>query len=169
MQNGETSVNKYNSNFGDIHFTSHDKSPELYFNIELSRSILNPFIGHLFPLAVVLLMLYALVLTISRQESSLAITGFNVSTVIAACSALFFILLIMHVQLRDELAVNAIVYMEYFYLVSYITILMVTVNAVLLLQDMPMKMLAFKDNLIPKLIYWPILLVWIFIITAILF
>lgn len=162
-------VNKYNSNFGDIHFTSHDKSPELYFNIELSRSILNPFIGHLFPLAVVLLMLYALVLTISRQESSLAITGFNVSTVIAACSALFFILLIMHVQLRDELAVNAIVYMEYFYLVSYITILMVTVNAVLLLQDTPMKMLAFKDNLIPKLIYWPILLVWIFIITAILF
>jgi len=75
----------------------------------------------------------------------------------------------MHVQLRDELAVNAIVYMEYFYLVSYITILMVTVNAVLLLQDTPMKMLAFKDNLIPKLIYWPILLVWIFIITAILF
>lgn len=75
----------------------------------------------------------------------------------------------MHVQLRDELAVNAIVYMEYFYLVSYITILMVTVNAVLLLQDTPMKVLAFKDNLIPKLIYWPILLVWIFIITAILF
>ncbi|WP_292993633.1 cache domain-containing protein [Nitrosomonas sp.] len=162
-------VNKYNSNFGNIHFTSHDKSPELYFNIELSRSILNPFIGHLFPLAVVLLMLYALVLTISRQESSLAITGFNVSTVIAACSALFFILLIMHVQLRDELAVNTIVYMEYFYLISYITILMVTVNAVLLLQDTPMKVLAFKDNLIPKLIYWPILLVWIFIITAILF
>lgn len=162
-------VNKYNSNFGNTHFTSHDKSPELYFNIELSRSILNPFIGHLFPLAVVLLMLYALVLTISRQESSVAITGFNVSTVIAACSALFFILLIMHVQLRDELAVNTIVYMEYFYLVSYITILMVTVNAVLLLQDTPMQVLAFKDNLIPKLIYWPILLVWIFIITAILF
>ena len=84
-------------------------------------------------------------------------------------SALFFILLIMHVQLRDELAVNTIVYMEYFYLISYITILMVTVNAVLLLQDTPMKVLAFKDNLIPKLIYWPILLVWIFIITAILF
>lgn len=162
-------VNKYNSNFGDRQFTSHDKMPELYFNLEISRNILNPFIAHLFPLAVVLLMLYGLVLTISKQETKLTITGFNVSTIVAACSALFFILLIMHVQLRDELAVNTIVYLEYFYLVSYITILMVTVNAVLISYDPPLGILAFKDNFIPKLIYWPILLTWIFTITAILF
>ena len=162
-------VNKYNSNFGDRQFTSHDKMPELYFNLEISRNILNPFIAHLFPLAVVLLMLYGLVLTISKQEAKLTFTGFNVSTIVAACSALFFILLIMHVQLRDELAVNTIVYLEYFYLVSYITILMVTVNAVLISYDPPLGILAFKDNFIPKLIYWPILLTWIFTITAILF
>ena len=162
-------INKYNSNFGDRQFASHDKMPELYFNIEISRNILNPFIAHLFPLAVVLLMLYGLVLTISKQETKLTITGFNVSTIIAACSALFFILLIMHVQLRDELAVNTIVYLEYFYLISYLTILMVTVNAVLISYDPPLSVLAFKDNFIPKLIYWPILLTWIFIITAILF
>ena len=162
-------INKYNSNFGNTRFTSHDKMPELYFNIEISRNILNPFIAHLFPLAVVLLMLYGIVLTISKQESNLTITGFNVSAVIAACSALFFILLIMHVQLRDELAVNTIVYLEYFYLVSYITILMVTVNTVLFSYDPPLRILAFKDNFIPKLIYWPVLLLWIFLITAILF
>lgn len=162
-------INKYNSNFGNPSFTSHDKMPELYFNIEISRNILNPFIAHLFPLAVVLLMLYGIVLTISKQESNLTITGFNVSTVIAACSALFFILLIMHVQLRDELAVNTIVYLEYFYLISYITILMVTINTVLFSYDPPMWILAFKDNFIPKLIYWPVLLFWIFLITAILF
>lgn len=162
-------INKYNSNFGNTRFTSHDKMPELYFNIEISRNILNPFIAHLFPLAVVLLMLYGIVLTISKQETNLTITGFNVSAVIAACSALFFILLIMHVQLRDELAVNTIVYLEYFYLISYVTILMVTVNTVLFSYDPPLPILAFKDNFIPKLIYWPVLLLWIFLITAILF
>ena len=159
-----------NHDVGDNGYaTSHDKMPELYFNLEISRNILNPFIAHLFPLAVVLLMLYGLVLTISKQEAKLTFTGFNVSTIVAACSALFFILLIMHVQLRDELAVNTIVYLEYFYLVSYITILMVTVNAVLISYDPPLGILAFKDNFIPKLIYWPILLTWIFTITAILF
>lgn len=162
-------VNQYNSNFGNSQFTGHDKVPELYYNIEISRLILNPIIAHLFPLYVVLLMLYALVLTISRQDSQLAITGFNVSTVIASCSALFFILLIMHVQLRDELAFNTIVYVEYFYLISYITILMVTINAVLFSHNQPLKIIAFKDNLIPKLAYWPVLFIWIFVITTILF
>lgn len=127
--------------------------PELYFNIELSRNILNPFIAHLFPLAVVLLMLYALVLTISRKESSLKFFGFDVSNVIASSSALFFVLLIMHVQLRDELSTNSIVYMEYFYLISYITILMITINSILFSWDPPVRLVGFKDNLIPKLIY----------------
>ncbi len=162
-------INTYNTNFGNTNFSNRDQMPELYFNVELSRNILNPFISHLFPLAVVLLMLYALVLTISRKETSLKFFGFDVSNVIASSSALFFVLLIMHVQLRDELSTNSIVYMEYFYLVSYITILMITVNSILFSWDPPVKLVGFKDNLIPKLIYWPILLAWFFVLTVFLF
>ncbi len=162
-------INTYNTNFGNVGFSNRDQMPELYFNVELSRNILNPFISHLFPLAVVLLMLYGLILTISRKETSMRFFGFDVSTLIASSSALFFVLLIMHVQLRDELSTNSIVYMEYFYLVSYITILMITVNAILFSWDPPIKFVAFKDNLIPKLLYWPVLLTWFFVLTVLLF
>ncbi len=162
-------INTYNTNFGNVKFSNRDQMPELYFNVELSRNILNPFIAHLFPLVVVLLMLYALVLTISRKETSLRFFGFDVSTLIASSSALFFLLLIMHVQLRDELSTNSIVYMEYFYLVSYITILMITVNSILFSWDPPIKFVEFKDNLIPKLLYWPVLLMWFFVLTVFIF
>lgn len=162
-------INTYNTNFGNPNFSNRDQMPELYFNVELSRNILNPFIAHLFPLAVVLLMLYALVLTISRKETSLKFFGFDVSNVIASSSALFFVLLIMHVQLRGELSTNSIVYMEYFYLVSYVTILMITVNSILFSWDPPVRFVEYQDNLIPKLIYWPILLAWCFSLTVFLF
>ncbi|MDH5552295.1 MAG: hypothetical protein OEX82_03105, partial [Nitrosomonas sp.] len=162
-------INTYNTNFGNPNFSNRDQMPELYFNVELSRNILNPFIAHLFPLVVVLLMLYALVLTISRKETSLKFFGFDVSNVIASSSALFFVLLIMHVQLRGELSTNSIVYMEYFYLVSYVTILMITVNSILFSWDPPVRFVGYQDNLIPKLIYWPILLAWCFGLTVSLF
>lgn len=162
-------INTYNANFGNANFSNRDQMPELYFNVELSRNILNPFIAHLFPLAVVLLMLYALVLTISRKESSLKFFGFDVSNVIASSSALFFVLLIMHVQLRGELSTNSIVYMEYFYLISYITILMITINSILFSWDPPVKLVGYRDNLMPKLIYWPTLLAWFFVLTVFLF
>lgn len=162
-------VNTYNTNFGNIAFTSRDKMPELYFNIELSRDFLNPFIAHLFPLVVVLLMLFAIMVTISRNEIRKELFGFNVSTIIASCSALFFVVLIAHVQLRGELSTNSIVYLEYFYLVSYIVLLLITVDAILFSWDVPIGFLKFQDNLVPKLIYWPLLLACFFACTVVLF
>lgn len=162
-------INTYNTNFGDVDFKSRDKMPELYFNIELSRNFLNPFIAHLFPLTVVLLMLFAIMVTISRNEKRKELSGFNVSTIVASCSALFFVVLIAHVQLRGELSTDSIIYLEYFYLLSYVLLLMITVNAILFSSDLPISFLKFQDNIFPKLIYWPLLQGGLFAFTAILF
>ena len=162
-------MNQYNSNFGYQKYNTHDNMPELYFNIELHRSFLSPFIAHLFPLSVVLLMLYALVITTSKNQNTFDVFGFNVGAVIASLSALFFVVLVAHVQLRDFLSTNNIVYLEYFYLVTYIVILMIAVNAVAFSWNIPVKWIHFRDNLIPKLVYWPCLLFTLLICTTVLF
>ena len=82
---------RYNSNFGQSDYLSRNSMPELYFNIEVRRNFLNPFISHLFPLTVVLLMLFSIIVTISRTYEDSELLGFNVSAVVASCSALFFV------------------------------------------------------------------------------
>lgn len=162
----EIRENNYNTQFGRSNNSTGNAVPELYFNIELVRNFLNPFLAHLFPLLVVVLMLFAIVITMSTSQEKKDFLGFNAAAVVASCSALFFVALIAHVQMRNELAANSVVYLEYFYLVTYLIILLITTNAVLLSLNVQLWIIQFHDNLIPKLIYWPALSGALFICTV---
>lgn len=159
-------VNQYNSNFGQANYITRNRIPELYFNVELRRRFASSFISYLFPLSIMLLMLYAILITTSRLETVKEIFGFNVTSVIASCSAIFFVVLVSHVQLRNYLSNDAIVYLEYFYLVTYLVILLVSINAILFSWHTDIAWISFRDNLIPKLLYWPLLLGLLFCFTA---
>lgn len=162
----EIRENSYNTRFGRSNNANGDAVPELYFNIELVRNFINPFLAHLFPLMVVVLMLYAIVITMSTKHEQKEFLGFNAAAVVASCSALFFVALIAHVQMRNELNANSVVYLEYFYLITYLIILLITANAVLLSLNVQFRFIQFHDNLLPKLIYWPALAGALFICTA---
>lgn len=151
----EVRENQYNTRLGIASSAPGGVVPELYFNVEIMRNFINPFLAHLFPLFVVVLMLYAIVITMSTDEEKKDFLGFNAAGVVASCSALFFVALISHVQLRNELAANSVVYLEYFYLITYVLILLITLNAVLLSLKVKFAFIQFHDNLLPKLIYWP--------------
>ena len=173
-------INSYNSNFGQKSFNNRNAVPELYFNIDVRRKFLNPFISHLFPLIIVLLMLFAIIMTVSRRKENSQLLGFNVSSVVASSTALFFVLLIAHVQLREELSSDRIVYLEGYYFVSYLVILLTTANSILFTWDLSsmqanqnrkfmirfINWLHYENNLIPKLFYWPFISVLIFFFTA---
>jgi hypothetical protein len=162
----EIRENNYNTRLGRSNNANGNAVPELYFNIELVRNFINPFLAHLFPLMVVVLMLYAIVITMSTNHEQKEFLGFNAAAVVASCSALFFVALIAHVQMRNELDANSVVYLEYFYLITYLIILLITTNAVLLSLNVQLWFIQFHDNLLPKLIYWPALSGALFICTA---
>jgi hypothetical protein len=162
----EIREHNFNTRLGITNKSPNGVAPELYFNIEIIRNFINPFLAHLFPLFVVILMLYAIVITMSTDEDKKDYLGFNAAGVVASCSALFFVALISHVQLRNELAANSVVYLEYFYLITYVIILLITVNAVLLSLKVKFIFIQFHDNLLPKLLYWPAISGALFICTA---
>ena len=157
--------NVYNTRFAGLKGSAGGAIPELYFNVEVTRNFINPFLAHLFPLFVVVLMLYAIVITMSTDHERKDFLGFNASGVVASCSALFFVALIAHVQMRNELAANSVVYLEYFYLITYVFILMITANAVLLSLNTRVWFVQYHDNLLPKLIYWPAITAGLFLCT----
>ena len=155
--------NSYNSNFGVEE--RKQELPELYFNAGMKRDFLASFISDLIPITVVALLLFAVLLISTKSEEKISLYGFSSSTVLGYCAALFFVLIISHVSMRNKLAAAGIIYLEYFYFVLYFIILAVSVNSILLASTTRHEIIHYRDNLIIKLLYWPVLLGLLLLIT----
>ncbi|WP_299491081.1 hypothetical protein [Acaryochloris sp. IP29b_bin.137] len=137
------------------------QTPELYFNVVLKREFLGAFIVNLVPLLISAILLFATLLTITVKEGQADIFGFNTSEVLGVCSALFFVVLLSHIQVRQEIPGSDIIYIEYFYLAMYVALLGVAVDSYLFTHDRyssQFKFISYADNIFPKLIFWPTLL-----------
>ena len=161
----------HDTNFGIEDYIGQRDSPELYFNIVLKRKFLNAFIVNLVPLCVVAGLLFGILMTITANEEKASRFGFSTFGVMAACSGLFFVIMISHIQLRQQLAGSGIVYLEYFYLLMYVAILAVTINAYLFSEgwSFGLGLILYKDNMIPKLLFWPLFFGLMVVVTLIVF
>lgn len=150
----------YDTDFGIADYVGMDGFPELYYNFVIKRRFENAFIVYLLPLFLVAALLFGALLTLSRTEGLADRHGFNTSTFLGATSALFFVVLLAHIQLREQFAGSEVVYIEYFYILMYLVLVLANGNAYFFsVDERPwLKLIHYHDNLIPKLIYWPLLL-----------
>ena len=118
---------------------------------------------------VVLLMLFAVLITSSKESGKIQLLGFSASSILASSSALFFVVLISHIDLRNTLSANKIFYMEYFYVVTYAAILAIAINSILFSWGINVSFVQYRDNLLPKLFYWPIITLMMFLVTLVKF
>jgi hypothetical protein len=121
----------------------------------------------LLPLFLVAALLFGALLTVSAKDELSNRLGFNTSGFIGACSALFFVVMLAHIQLREQFAGASIVYLEYFYILMYAMLVLATVNTFLFSigSKCCFNMIIYKDNLIFKVAYWPVVLLSLIIIT----
>ena len=146
----------YDTNFGIIDRDQNPKRfPELYFNIVLKRNFINEFIIYLIPLLTVAALLFLILLAATTEKDKADRFDFTILGVIGVNSALFFVVIIAHIQLRREFLGSGLVYLEYFYLTMYFAIMIVTLDAYLISVGWQVRFLNYKDHLIPKLLYWP--------------
>ncbi len=138
----------YNASLGSSRLIRKDYVPDLYFNVIISRYILSPIIAYGITLLVVMGLMFG-VMVINADSS------FNV---LSYAAALFFVVAVSHVGLRGELMSAGVVYLEHFFIVMYVVLLVVSINSILFYSKVHTPLLAYKDNLIPKLLYWPVLM-----------
>lgn len=158
---------KYDNNFGIDAYVGQYGFPELRYNFVLKRKFENAFIVYLLPLLLVAMLLFAALLTVSNRENLADRFGFNTSGFIGACSALFFVVLLAHVQLREQFAGTPIVYIEYFYILMYVLLVLATAN-VFLFTIRPRRgcgWILYQDNIIFKMAFWPVVLACLILIT----
>ena len=143
----------YAADFGLRDFGGLTDFPELFFSVYIGKQIISPFVSNILPLAVVMILLFALlVLGASRQrtrQSGIALDA------VAAGGGLFLLVIFSHINLRSNLAAREIFYLEYYYFLVYLIIVGVTINY-LLFTKTQMKLVHYKDNLVAKITYWPL-------------
>ncbi len=160
-------LSSYDTNFGISDYIGQQGFPELHYNFVVKRKFENAFVVYLLPLFLVAALLFAALLTLSADEELSGRLGFNASGFIGGCSALFFVALLAHIQLREQFDGTGIVYIEYFYILMYSLLVIATANAYLfsLRPGRFCGLILYQDNILFKVGYWPIVLGCLILIT----
>ncbi|GIL15100.1 MAG: hypothetical protein BroJett039_02730 [Chloroflexota bacterium] len=162
-------LNRYNANFGIADYDSEQQTPELYFNINIKRGLLSPLISRLIVPLVILLQLFVIVLVIGTDHTRLEQFGVRPGAVIFTCAAFFFAVLVAENSLRDEVKAYGIVYLESVHLLTYLFILGVAVNSVLLVALPNLGLFRDNDNMWVEALYWPLFFGILCVVTALTF
>ena len=160
-------LSSYDTDFGITNYVGQQGFPELHYNFIVKRKFENAFIVYLLPLFLVATLLFAALLTISGRAELSERFGFSVSGFIGAASALFFVVMLAHIQLREQFAGSGIVYIEYFYILMYALLVAATANTYFFSLQ-PKRWCGFilyDDNILVKVAYWPVVLGCLILIT----
>lgn len=161
--------NSYNMNFGMNDYTGQQNFPELYFNLDIQRSIVPTFVGDLLPVVVTHLLLFFVLALPSRDSEHIAVFGTDTLSVLLFCTSLFFIAILLQYNVRNSIHSDSVMYIEYFYFTIYAGVLYVALDFILYALGGKHPIIAFRKNLIPRVLYLPIMLGSLFVITVLAF
>ncbi|MFL7839115.1 MAG: hypothetical protein ACK2T4_05470 [Candidatus Promineifilaceae bacterium] len=138
--------------------------PELAFNIRIERLFLGPFIAFFLPAFVAAIMIFGFLLIEQKPDDPEEIV-----TALTYTAALFFVVAVLHTALRDNAAAIGLTYLEYFYLLLYVLTLFVAFNSFLVVKFPYLPIVSIGNNLIAKLLFWPIVVSFMLLATIYVF
>ena len=154
--------NSYNTTFGlgsSKWKDGNNPGPaELYFNIVVQRDFLGPFFTTILPLIIVAVIVFTVLLSASKGEGGDSFLGFSGFGVVELCAAFFFIVILSQSDTMNSLQVATLIYMDYFFFLIYAMLLAVSINSILFTRTDVFWFIEYRENLIPKLLFWPLLL-----------
>ncbi len=157
----EYKFREYNTNLGFTEGFFKGDLPDLYFTVAVKRQFIDPLISRLVALICVVSLLFAMLLVLNSDRGM---------EVLGIAAGLIFIVIVDQIAIREEVAAGGLIYFDYFYFVIYFYIFLISVIALMLLNDTPTpKFLKYKENLITELLYWPSLLGTLLIVTLFVF
>jgi len=152
------------TNFGLSERARDLTSYELRFSIRAQRVYLGPFIAYLLPGMVAAIMTFGYLVSGRREgDNDEIVSALNYA------AALFFVIAVIHTALRDQIAAVNITYMEYIYILLYFAIIAVATNIFIVARYPDWTIVQYRNNLIPKMLYWPIFAGVMLVVTLMIF
>ena len=126
--------------------------PSLYFNIAARRNYLGPFIAYLLPALVAAALAFAYLMT-RRGGGTLE----DLLSGLGYIAALFFVVVVTHTALRDNIGAVGITYLELVFILLYVVVGLVVFDAFAVANHPEWWMVRFRHHLPAKLLYWPLI------------
>ncbi|MEN8187319.1 MAG: cache domain-containing protein [Bacteroidota bacterium] len=155
------------SDLGNPEYKGLKETPVLTFNILIKNIILSTIISSLVTIFIIALMVFLLPFTVEKKDGEV-LEGGSLS-LIQAAGGFFFILILAHIQLRVDIETPGMIYLEIFYFVMYLMLAAMSASVLLYAKTNDYPILEYKNNLIFKISYWPLLLLSIYLITLFVF
>jgi hypothetical protein len=162
-------THRYNTDFGTRGYVADQGQPELYYSIAAKRHLVSPLISGTIVPVVTLLLLFIVVLLMSKDSKRLEALDARPGVILVTCAAFFFVLLVAQDSLRNEVKASGLVYLESLYIITYFVLLVVTINSVLLVVRPNLRLFRNYDNTWISVFYWPTILLTMVIVTFLTF
>lgn len=160
-------LNRYTTTFGVGTSAGSAPVPELYYSVGLKRDFLSPLLDHALPLGVIALLLFIALSLTTSDDTRLERLGSSTLESLTFYGALLFAVILSHNAIRTSISRQQVAYLEVFPFVLYIVILLVALNALLLALPSPPRLIAYRDNQLPRLLYWPLVTGLLLVITLV--
>lgn len=163
-------THEFETDFGMAGYHRQEDLPELRFNLEIQRNLLDAMINHIIPIVMVAILLFVVLVTSTKDELEAKRLGFNPSGVMRLGSGLLFVLLISHIQLRNAIQVEQVMFMEYYFFIMYLMIIFTALHSLLFnLKTVNIPIVDREQSLLFKLLYWPLLFSLQLLVTVLIF
>jgi len=158
---------KEDTNYGVQSYSAISEHIKMNYNIIITRDLLNALIVYFLPLLVILFSLFAIfsitgIIGESRSKKKIfvSLTGYT---------GLLFALIALHHILRGQYPSANVLYIEYFFFYSYMTILVLIVHGAVIQAEVYQDFINEEVTPLMRDLFWPIQLgIW-FITTVIVF
>ncbi|MCP3799813.1 hypothetical protein NLX83_11155 [Allokutzneria sp. A3M-2-11 16] len=148
----------YTTNFGQGRYADRPPFPELYFNLLVSRQFHGPLFETLVPTGFIAVLVFAALFVTTRgDELRRTFVGFTSFGVISFAVSMVLVVAVRQNAIREATAAPGIVYLEYYSFVLYLVVLLSAINALLVTARNPTMVVRWRDNLLPRIAYWPVL------------
>lgn len=131
--------------------------PELYYHVVGRRNVLNPFVSKVFPLLIMLSMLFVVKLKFANSEEEKRTFGINGIGVLGTVISFFFSTMLSQSSLRTEINVERITFLENFHLITYFMLFYMAVTTFFFIGSRVPSILEYEDCLLSKILYWPLI------------
>ena len=163
-------THRYNTHFGIPNYEADQLHPELYYSIAVKRYLWSPLISRTIVPIVILIDLFLVVLMLGKRGGKRReIFGIRPTEVIFTGAAFVFAVLISQISLRDAVKTSGLVYIETLYVLTYLIILGVAINSVLLVGRPNFILFRHHDNMWVRVLYWPVTFLTLLVITLLTF
>lgn len=138
--------------------------PAMTFNVTARRHYVGPFIAYLLPALVAAGLTFAFLMT--RRNCG---DPEDLLNGLAYIAALFFVIVVAHTALRDNAGAVSITYLEHLFILLYVIVGLVVLDAFAVVHLPQMPFIMFRKHLIAKLLFWPIITTTLLVSTLLVF